>query len=265
MVDFVMLGQDSNQLLTTASRIVIFLTTILNFGNLCSQAVAAKYLLRASSFMLRVVESLRSPAFDPVECYLDDNCPTIQQFQQALDLSNTGQNVESYGNYFELISLLIIVAAFLCAGAYCIRRFRKSNARSTAISAHSLQRQITVTVATVFITFLIRSAYAAILGMSKFNTDVLNQYNIQNQDCNNVCLECQGLETVVQAFDKLTPELRDLVFLLSSPLTMLVALWGMTSAKLRQVLLSSGKGLTQRLHLRQVECSGSNQSGVGKV
>jgi len=160
MVDFVMFGQDSNQRIAAASKIVVLLTSLLNLVNLCCQAAAANHFVRAYSSMIPVVSSLRSSSFDPIECYLNIDCLALKQFQQAIDLGNLGEKIESYGVYCELISLLVIIAAFLFAGAYCIRRFRKAKIHS----AHSVQRQITVTVTTVFITFMLRGLYASIIG-----------------------------------------------------------------------------------------------------
>ena len=94
-----------------------------------------------------------------------------------------------------------------------------------------LRLQITFTVSTVFVTFLMRSVYAAALAASR-RGQISTPFAANPQcaeDSSIFCDPCQDLGVVVQSWLYLCPEFSFTVFLLSSPVTILVSLWGMTT------------------------------------
>ena len=112
-----------------------------------------------------------------------------------------------------------------------------------------MRRQIIATVSTVFLTFLIRAVYAAALAASRQGGNVfLTSFSVGKQvyasKCDDsydslvtdLCHPCQGLGLIVQAWLYLCPAFPFTVFLLSSPVTILVALWGMTTDSFLQSL-----------------------------
>jgi hypothetical protein len=105
-----------------------------------------------------------------------------------------------------------------------------------------VRRQIIGTVSTVFLTFLIRAVYAAALAASRQGGNVISTtFSVGQEvyrsicdinkykDVSDVCKPCEGLGPLVTMWLSLCPAFPFTVFLLSSPVTILVALWGMTT------------------------------------
>ena len=243
MVDFVILGEDRSRWLTKALNVVFGVTTLSNTVNLGAYSASTYFLRRAYTAATQVVSDLRNPTFAQTQffpCIVDRKCQTLDDYNLELGFDNKGLDSQSAASICEFITLVFIIVAYVVAGVHCIRRFRAVSAvlgGVTSVGNARVQRQIIVTVSTVFVTFLLRSGYAVILGISRFNSRILSLQN----DCGNYCLPCQGLGNIVQAWDRLTPELRDVIFLLSSPLTMLITLWGTYSPLLKLALFTTAE------------------------
>ena len=79
------------------------------------------------------------------------------------------------------------------------------------------------TAAFVFVTFLLRAIFSTMNAVS-------NALQIQAHTCNNICdPACNNVWTVITYWLELTPEFQLIVVLISSPLALIVALWGMTN------------------------------------
>jgi hypothetical protein len=134
-----------------------------------------------------------------------------------------------------------MLVSFLAAGVLCIRRFYSG--ATNVISEigrknRKVRLQIIVTVSTVFVTFLMRSVYAAALAASR-RGQIATPFaaNPQCSESTTVfCDTCQEVGLIVQTWLWLCPAFSFTVFLLSSPVTILVSLWGMTTDSLLQNL-----------------------------
>ena len=88
------------------------------------------------------------------------------------------------------------------------------------------------TTAFVFLTFLLRAVFSTMNALA-------NALQIQVYTCSNPCdPACSNVWTVVQFWLEFTPEFQLIVVLISSPLALLVALWGMTSERTLQHMRS---------------------------
>jgi hypothetical protein len=126
--------------------------------------------------------------------------------------------------FCEVAVLLLIIVAFAVTGAACRRRFTSAQLDDTA-DGRQLWRQIVGTAAFVFVTFLLRAVYSTMFAVSN---------ELQNDcvlcDSNNSSVAPHAnLYVYMQYWLLCTPEFQLSVELISSPLTLLVALWGMTS------------------------------------
>ncbi len=174
------------------------------------------------------------------------NCPPISYINNATDTLSRGFTFAGYGSICEGCSLFIMLVSFVVAGALCIRRFYSgatNNSTQAGRRNNKVRRQIIATVSTVFLTFLIRAVYAAALAASRqggnvFSTSLsLGSKEAYQSKCDSnkykdvsyVCRPCLGLGLLVQIWLYLCPAFPFTVFLLSSPVTILVALWGMTT------------------------------------
>ena len=151
-----------------------------------------------------------------------------------------GFKFAGYGSICEGCSLVIMLVSFLAAGVLCIRRFYSGVTSSATEAGRQIKKvrlQIIVTVSTVFVTFLMRSVYAAALAASRRGR-IVTPFDVNPQSPQTAvsCDPCQGAGLIVQTWLLLCPAFSFTVFLLSSPVTILVSLWGMTTDSLLQNL-----------------------------
>ena len=138
--------------------------------------------------------------------------------------------------------LLLIVTAFVVVGALCARRisFASGLLGVNSVSAaaglgRTLWLKIVGTTCFVFIAFVLRSVVSTMLALAfKF------------QDYGNFCpgvfslcdASCYNQYTHIVQWNAYTPEFVSTVVLISSPLTLLVALWSITSKYTLQLMRS---------------------------
>ena len=133
----------------------------------------------------------------------------------------------------EVSCLLVIILAFAVVGVAGAQRLRLGlrDVTDERVMAAGMQvrRQILGTTVFVFLTFLLRAVYsimnAAALAGANNNDDCVT--NIVDQCDSN----CFNVWAIIQAWIYFTPEFPLTVELISSPLALLVALWGMTSTR----------------------------------
>jgi hypothetical protein len=173
--------------------------------------------------------------------------------QDALEFFRNGQEetqlagpIVSVQSFCEVAVLLLIVAAFVAVGVLCARRVRSRLLGVDAASAaagRTLQLQIVGTAAFVFVTFLVRSVYSTMFA-------VANQLDDLTVRCPGGRCDptCHNVFTLMQRWMVNTPEFQLTIVLISSPLTLLVALWGMTSKVTLHLMKSSRRetALVQR-------------------
>ena len=99
-------------------------------------------------------------------------------------------------------------------------------------AGRNLRLQILGAFATVFVTFLIRTAWS-----------ILNALSYEEDSFSNLiggCKPCDGSCSSVSVplfyFLQFTPQLQMSIMLVSSPLTLLVALWGMTGVRALELM-----------------------------
>jgi hypothetical protein len=96
-----------------------------------------------------------------------------------------------------------------------------------------LRRRIVGTTAFVFLTFLLRAVFSTMNALANA---------LQNDDaaCLTLCdIPCNNVYQLIQNWLFLTPEFQLIVVLISSPLALIVALWGMTSERTLEYMRSS--------------------------
>jgi hypothetical protein len=258
MVDFVTSAQRATNWLKIIARVSMFCVTVSNAVNVSFLGVAAKFQTNASSLFSKVTAELQSPGFlseQGFACLFFQKCKTIDYFLSATDLVNQALIYQGYASMCEGFSLVIVLISFVVAGIYCIRRFNKGNTNAAnAVGRQNkiLQIRIFVTVSTVFVSFLMRSVYAVILAISRINNRIgLPIFSPEQNNCDNTCMPCQPLGVIVQSWIFYAPEFSELLILVASPLTMLIAVWGMTSPHFIQKLRAQHSGTRSKLQLSE--------------
>ncbi len=138
-------------------------------------------------------------------------------------------------SFCEVALLLIIILAFAVVGIASACRvssaLRDMNDEHGA-AGRQLRRQIVGTASFVFVTFLLRAVFSIMNALS-------NALQNAGADCPTKCgIPCNNVSTLIQTWLQDAPEFQLSVVLISSPLALIVALWGMTSERTLQHMRS---------------------------
>jgi hypothetical protein len=158
-----------------------------------------------------------------------------------------GGSIASVQRFCEVAVLLLIVIAFVVVGVLCARRVNAKlldtdAASEAAAVGRALRRQIVCVVAFVFVTFVIRSVLSTMLAIAYELRD------FQEQCPGGTCdVSCHNVHTHFVGWTLYMPAFESIIVLVSSPLALLVALWGMTSKTTLQLMKSSGQEMTRPL------------------
>jgi hypothetical protein len=137
--------------------------------------------------------------------------------------------------FCEVAVLLLIVAAFAVVGAACARRISSAwFAGGVARDVEQLRLQIVGTTCVVFVTFLIRSVYSTMYALAAALQDFAGGPSRCPTNSGNWCDPlCYNIWSHIEVWILRTPEYVLMVVIITKPLPLLVALWGMTSKRLR--------------------------------
>jgi hypothetical protein len=244
-------GQDevTRKRWAAGERIVMAVVVLGNAVGLAAYIAAAVHLQRAS------VASSSASAFAAANNVrvFEALSTSRAEFIQALSIVAVSQ-------FSEVAVLLLIVAAFISAGFLCARRIR-------AIVRRSIRHGIDAAVATqdegrrqmlkmagsivyVFLAFVVKAAFSTMFAVANQLEDESHICPILRQPCDSSCnINSYSLMLEWIAF---TPEFHLTIVLISSPLALLVALWGVTSnLTLRaQEMATTGQDLLSRAVVR---------------
>ena len=170
-------------------------------------------------------------------------------------------STESLQSFCEIAVLLLIIVAFAAVGTACARRVSTALLLdmndAAAAAGQQLRRQIVGTAAFVFVTFLLRAVYSTMFALA--NRLQNSAASCPSSPNANPCdASCYNVYRLVQLWLIYTPEFQLIIELISSPLALLVSLWGMTSPLMLVLMQSSRrrqKGVLQDRMLRGT-CTG---------
>ncbi len=164
-------------------------------------------------------------------------------------------SIASVQSFCEVAVLLIIVAAFIVAGGVCARLLsfglRAAYAASAPAAAVGVlmhyRRQMVVTTVVVFVASVVRSVQSTMFAVARQLQDVSRTCPGTTLFCD---ASCNNVFTHMFVWMVRTPEFQVTVVLVSSPLTLLVALWGMTT-RLALHLMKPDKSEMESATVRQ--------------
>ena len=212
-----------------AGRIATGLVLALNTVGLCGDIAAAAYLTQSSA-MRRDAAAAWAAYSTITEEFESCNRLADMKYELALQAA-------SVQNFAEVLALLLIILFFVAVGVVCARRIAASlhlidGANTVLRKGSKLRLQIIGSVSVVFVTFLLRAVFSIM-------NAVANLLQNNSQPCRSICVgPCRNTFGIMQSWMLLTPEFQLLVVLISSPLALLVALWGMTSDSTLHVMAS---------------------------
>jgi hypothetical protein len=183
----------------------------------------------------------------------NSSAPALQLQALAAHSKHVAEQAQSVQQFAEVVVLLAIILAFAVVGIACAHRvssaLRLLNAEQRAAGAagRRLRLQIVATVVVVFVTFLLRAVFSTIHALA-------NALQDDDSACHGdgavvTCdSRCYNVYALMRFWLVYTPEFQLVIVLISSPLALMVALWGMTSRRRAQQEASSGQ--RQQLNTR---------------
>jgi len=177
-----------------------------------------------------------SKFFDASKAYNEGNIGLgNQSYTDAFKFRDEGEFIRSFQLILEGCVLAFIVLVFVIVGGRCIMRIHRQMQRSLlnpSKDTDDLQLKMYCTVGVVFVSFLIRSAF--ILYLAALSSSINSRECVFNPQCKR-CGSCQCSWRHLYVWNEYTPQLETAINLVSSPVTLLAVLWGMTSVRIRQV------------------------------
>jgi hypothetical protein len=213
-----------------------------NALGLAANAAAAVHASKAAEALGTVSALYAANSTDAVQEYLSTG---LQETQR-------GGSILSVQRFCEVAVLLLIVVAFVAVGVLSARRV---SARLLGVDATSASvatgralwlRMVGVT-ACVFVSFLVRSVLSTMTAVS-FELRDLGKTCPESAE-SIYCNACRNVYTHVTGWMVYSPAFESTIVLISSPVALLIALWGMTSKATLQVMKSRGQesAMTSRL------------------
>jgi hypothetical protein len=166
-----------------------------------------------------------------------------------------GGSMLSVQSFCEVAVLLLIVVAFVAAGvlsarrvSLALRRVEKMRAVQTfnnpsqaespvfadaATQGRTLRLRFVATTAFVFVAFVLRATFSTMYAVAFQLRDGITEA------CPGICDKCHNSYYLFTQWMSYAPQFQLLIVLISSPLALLVALWGMTPSATLQLMLSS--------------------------
>ena len=233
----------------SAGRVVMVAVVAVNFAGLAGSAASAVHFDRASDFF-------KAASADFAANITGAGAQSLVQANRA---NAFALEIVSVQSFCEVAVLLIIVAAFAVAGIACARRVSSAMillpgigdaaAGAAMLAGRQLRRQIVGTALLVFVTFLVRSAYAILYAVA---LSLQNQSNVCPGNTQSFCNpSCYNVYTHIIHWMFWAPQFLLSIVLITKPLPLLVALWGMTSGHMfviDQVVMQTKKH-NQQLNL----------------
>jgi len=230
----------SRRWVVVGGRIVMAAVVAGNVVGLCGNIAAAAQFVQTAGYF-----SAASAAFT------GNNTDDGNKFNNlGNEWEQRAIRTQSVQQFCEVAVLLLIIVAFAVIGALCARRIRAAlksipkaiesrsvlmmeTSSAAAAAGRHLQRQVVGTAAFVFVTFLLRAVYSTMSALAN---------GLQNEgvECRtDACSSCYNLYRLMQLWLIYTPEFQLMIVLISSPLSLLVALWGMTSDRMLRQMQSN--------------------------
>ena len=224
-------GDGWRRRLAVGGRVVLAAVVVGNVAGLCSNVAAAVLAKQSADFY-----SAAGAAFSANNTDSGSNLFNLANQKDAVS-----DDISSVQQFCEVAVLLIIILAFAVVGianarlvSSALRGNRGTNDERAAVS--QIRRQIVGTAAVVFVTFLLRAVFSTMNALA-------NALQTDGAACPTPCdPACNNVWTLIQYWLQFTPEFQLTVVLISSPLSLIVALWGMTSELMLEYMKSSSGG-----------------------
>jgi hypothetical protein len=241
MADFgVAKGDGLSRRLAVGGRVVMAAVVVGNVVGLCGNVAAAVYFKQTGDLFSSAGAAFAANSTDAANAFV----------AQANQKNTVALDAGSVQSFCEVAVLLIIILAFAVVGIASARRVSSAlrGMNDEWAAGRQLRRQIVGTTSFVFVTFLLRAVFSTMNALA-------GALLIEVYTCSNRCdPACNNVWLVIRLWLQFTPEFQLIVVLISSPLALLVALWGMTSERTLQHM-RSGRGQQVSMVSSKVEAA----------
>jgi hypothetical protein len=216
------------------SRVLVSAAVGLGVVGACGSVGASIYSARAAGFYSAAADAAAA-----------NSTGAETQLNQGANQAQNAARFTAVQIACELVVLLLIVIAFSFVGAASFRRLRyvmnsirnSDNdgpaSKQVQHNGQELQRQLVGTVAVVFVSFLMRVVFSimfAIANALQNSGDACPSYSGR---CDPICY---NVFSRMQVWLLYTPEFEILIVLISQPVALIIALWGMTSGRMLELM-----------------------------
>lgn len=219
------------------SHVLIVIFLILNVTNIGVMIACGAYNVRAGHEYLRSSAAYRR----------DDNFTGAELLSGANSYNDRANNIQGVGSSIEAIMIVSIVIVFVAVGLYVWRVLRRAQlllhsisnrvkgdynvavAKSAIEAGSAMQKRVEGTVVVVFMFFVLRAIYASMFAASFVFYDL-------NPNCAE-CEDCQSTLTVMGVWFIANPGFHAISNLLSAPVALLLAMFGIFLPKQELQLL----------------------------
>jgi hypothetical protein len=217
--------------LAAAGRAVMAAVVLGNAVGLAANAAAAVHYQKSAQAQSAASALYSANSSDEGDKYRSSGRDEVQ----------LGGRISSVQRFAEVAVLLLILLAFAAVGVLSARRVSSrlldvDAASAAAATGRAIRRRIVITTAFIFVTFLIRSTLSTMVA-------VANELRNFNEICpggTGTCdASCHNAYSHFVGWTLYTPAFESTIVLVSSPVALLVALWGMTSKAALQLMTSS--------------------------
>ena len=249
-------GQDegSRQRWAAAARAVMAVVVLGNAVGLAANIAAAVHAQRAAE-----ASSTASALFAANSTQLAIESFSLSQTEFQLALS-----IAAVQSWCEVAVLLLIVAAFIAAGLACARRIilytravaynGDLDAAVAVLDGGKQQRlQHLGTTAFVFVAFVVRSMQSTMFAVARQLQDGADGLRTCPEVTTFCDPTCFNEFTHINQWMGRTPEFQVTIVLISSPVALLVALWGVTSRYTLQLMKLKQQGMAVQQDLIVVD------------
>jgi hypothetical protein len=226
-----------------AGRVVMAVVVLGNAAGLAANVAASVYYQKAAEAV-----STASAYYAANNTDKGDEFWRLRQQQVQI-----GGSIFSVQRFCEVAVLLLIVVAFVAVGVLSARRVSSrllgvNAASAAAATGRALRWRMLGTTAFVFVAFLIRSVLSIMFAVA-FQLRDLDKKCPGNEQVSYCDASCYNVYAHITGWKFYTPAFESTIVLISSPVALLVALWGMTSQATLQLMKSSGQESAMKLSM----------------
>jgi hypothetical protein len=224
-------------------RIILSLIMLGNSVGLCGNVAAAVFGRQSGEAFSALVTACNA---NSTACQ-HGSSNVMGIYNEAFEKASAARQAASVQSFCEVVLLLVIIVTFIIFGIRSARFISRAvrivnsklipfqTSQNVAVLGAALKRRIVGTTTFVFLTFMLRAVFSITNSLSNLLQNNGSPTCAVPVQCSSACFNQWQL---MQEWIQFTPEFTMTAELISSPLALIVALWGVTDATTLRLLRS---------------------------